>query len=657
MLPILVFVSTLALGAWLRTHGARSQSAEIASQAEPLPTRSALVSTSAGANSHLGVFRDHCAEADLDRIQSLAEALRSDPGAREDGGRWFVLLQRWAQLSPDAALAFVEEWSPRLSLSPTLEALCWQAWATVAPDEAMAAAYGRVALTAILQALAEYDPDRVISYFDGADGKDIDVDLILSKLSHQRPEEAARLSARLGRRGLAEVAAAWASEDPVHAWQWASEEVTDGRRRTACVGAMTAWMRRDPAAAKAALTEMPASRTRAYILARAGFELAKKSPEEAIRWMTDQAGTGERAHAFADIARRLAGRQPEVATRFLDALGWDPDAVQDIDHYRIGNTSSSGSSVNLRKVIRDVVQSTLKEDPARALAMVQGIGQDALREGLFNEFLGDWARQDAAAVDAWIDEIQDPSERERANFGYGQAMARVDPVRLDNLLAALEDPKQRRAFSEGAARTLAQSDSDAALDWVGQLPKEEASELQQALMDHWQDHHHKLAFKHLDLLGSEPDTVNTFLDKLGGEWGNEDPVQMAQFLSSQPEPNPRWCGFAAFCWMGEDPEAAANWTVSLPEGPARDEASASVAQRFVDSPDRDFEAALTWIETIQGAEQRAKSMTYLGNAWWQSDPDAAAQFVPNHEPEVKPPLAEGQIGVGFGAGAGGLISP
>lgn len=637
MLPSSVFLIAMLLGATLRMADRSAPKHLDPPDQQQMTAETDRRSVKEEPLSPLEVFRSQCAAADGETILHLAQTLHADPIRSRDAGLWSVLLDRWVRLSAVEALAFARTSTLNLSPTQTLEVLVWQAWADADPNSALAAASTKLALTAVWETLARSDPDKVLAHLDTLGAEDVDLHSILQVLTHQRPEQAARLAVERDWRSVRDAAAAWGAQDPVAAWRWALDETSGFSKRAASVGVMTAWVKADPAAANAALAKMPASRSRAFILAHAGYALTRRSSaSETIAWIENLAGGGERAHAFADIARRLASAQPQEAKRFLDALDWDPDAVPDIDHYRIGNTSSSGQNVNLRRVIHDVVEATFREDPEKGLAAIGTVDHESLRAGLFDEYLGKWVGQDAEAPRQWVAKIDDPSLREKATFGYGQALARAQPDSLDDTLQSLDPSNEPRiAFAEGAARSLALDDSQAALDWLAHhLPTEEVAQIQRGLIDYWQEHQHRLAFKHVDLLDDDPEVINAFLDKLGGNWGNDDPEQMAAFLSSQPEPNARWCGFAAFCWMGDDPEAASRWAASLPQGEARDEASANVSQRLYDSVEhRDFEAALAWAQAISGPEKRETTLQRLGAAWWRVDPEGAAQSVPDHRPD------------------------
>ncbi|MEM7386974.1 MAG: hypothetical protein AAF514_18705, partial [Verrucomicrobiota bacterium] len=373
--------------------------------------------------------------------------------------------------------------------------------------------------------------------------------------------------------------------------------------------------------------------------------------------LKENASDEERSFAFASVAERLARTGSPGVSLLLDELGWDATAVADIDSYRIGHSSSAGTRPNLNQAIRSVIESKFKTDPGAALRLVQSVPDTKIQSGLLDELVVQWAQSDPGKASQWLSNLPDsdfkvksdllqetidkwaqldggedgrePSIqhsdfKRRATVSLGQASATHNPEALDKILATFENAGSRLAFAEGAARVLARTDSQKALDWLGTMQAEEAGQAQRNLFEYWGKEDWQTAVKHIEVIESDRAAVTTLLDNVGGEWGNEDPVQMAAYLSSQAEPNARWCGFAAFCWMGKDPEAASQWVAELPRGPARDGAAASVSQRLIQAgKDNDYEGAVAWALDIENMEKRQEELTRVSKAWFRANPKSA----------------------------------
>ncbi len=114
---------------------------------------------------------------------------------------------------------------------------------------------------------------------------------------------------------------------------------------------------------------------------------------------------------------------------------------------------------------------------------------------------------------------------------------------------------------------------------------------------------------------------------------------MAAFLSKHDYPSAQWCGFAAYCWMSKDPEAASSWVANMPPSEARDQGASNISRQLFQTQAPDFEAAHAWAQAIENAEQRDALLKDLGSAWWRAAPKQAATAVPEYEPEAPALLA------------------
>ncbi len=77
-------------------------------------------------------------------------------------------------------------------------------------------------------------------------------------------------------------------------------------------------------------------------------------------------------------------------------------------------------------------------------------------------------------------------------------------------------------------------------------------------------------------------------------------------------------------WATTDPAAAAKWVGSLPAGPGRAEAAATLATVWAAS---DIQAAVQWSATIPDAATRQNVIEHLGTTWGAIEPDKALEWL------------------------------
>jgi hypothetical protein len=111
-------------------------------------------------------------------------------------------------------------------------------------------------------------------------------------------------------------------------------------------------------------------------------------------------------------------------------------------------------------------------------------------------------------------------------------------------------------------------------------------------------------------------------------WAQNDPEAAANWVLSLPEGQQRDTAFSpiASTWAGHDPQGAANWVNSLPAGKDRDIATQGIVAALSESqPD----SAWTWALSIGSEEQRfhALQLAYMGMQ--RKNPDAASQLIQN----------------------------
>lgn len=189
-----------------------------------------------------------------------------------------LLLTRWAQQDPEAALASLNSLDPKKQGGD-------------APS--------------ILASLAARDPQRVAAWL--ANSKNTLVDF---------PVMGAILAGTLGKE--------WVRQDPAAALAWA-RRLPESQRGGAYVGVLGTLASTDPAAAARLASQLDADPARLHVLGDIGKSWAKKSPSEALAWANSLNGA-ERQTALRQALGSWSDTAPAAAARFLEDL---PAAVLD----------------------------------------------------------------------------------------------------------------------------------------------------------------------------------------------------------------------------------------------------------------------------------------------------------------------------------------
>ncbi len=77
-------------------------------------------------------------------------------------------------------------------------------------------------------------------------------------------------------------------------------------------------------------------------------------------------------------------------------------------------------------------------------------------------------------------------------------------------------------------------------------------------------------------------------------------------------------------WATSDPAATSKWVESLPDGPAKNEAAATLATVWAAS---DIKAAVAWSESITDADTRRQVIAHIGTTWGAIEPESALQWL------------------------------
>ena len=260
-------------------------------------------------------------------------------GGRRGGGRFgnrefSMLMQKFTQMDPKAAIAYAEKAEGNERLAATATVL--RTWARTSADEALAWAQtngkteneqdGNWAVAMVVSQLAKNNIDRALLVANEqpatrARGRMIDT--LVSELVDQRGKEAAREAIMNMPDGTlkdsltAQIAGRLAKGDGASTAQWVMNLPAGDARNRALVETVGEWSEEDPVGAGNFLTKLPASPETDAVRERYAYEVNRQDPEGSIAWASTISQDQQRYRAIENLVRNWMRRDTNQAQQWL----------------------------------------------------------------------------------------------------------------------------------------------------------------------------------------------------------------------------------------------------------------------------------------------------------------------------------------------------
>ena len=245
-----------------------------------------------------------------------------------------------------------------------------------------------------------------------------------------------------------------------------------------------------------------------------------------------------------------------------------------------------------------VIEAVGRNDPARAIALLDGVQEPVLRARLAADIADTWAGSHPDAAARWLvsdgARFLDPASAAPALLRALAQWAAFDPESATKFAA--DQPQDRGPITRSlglASRAWGQKDPAAALAWAQALPDTD---------------------QRRDLI----------VGSIWQGWTERDPAQAANALGQQLYSGGRiytdLAGTVAKAWTAVDPNASAQWAVTLPPGGARRNALYQVAVTWTQT---DPAGASRWAGDLPASSTRTEIWREIVGAWADSDLDAA----------------------------------
>jgi hypothetical protein len=464
-------------------------------------------------------------------VQEVVAFFRAAPGRR---AALEVLLSRYAQLNPGAAIRVAHGFG----LEPELRAPLYEQWAQArprtAPDDLRAVEDPTLALEIALELLRVVGNDergiaRIVTALPTLDQQQFRIEAIVARAGSDPStafEDALELTSSTRSAVLERVATIWATHN-----------VHEALRRAALIAdAETSALFRSALLREWALTAPDAMLS--YI-----SDLDPATQREAL------ATGGWQAFAEMDPIRAL-----EVTERL-------PGQV---------------ATIAQRAALLNVASS----DPLAALAYAERLPAGPERDDLLAVVATGYGRKDPEAALAWAQNLQPPSPAALANVLSG--LVRVDPERAIDVALAIAPANQQMP----ALQKLVVSDASAGAAHAGVIGSRlldsmnsQTELLLRTLASEWV---RKNPDEALEWLLANGDRVPPrIFAHIGRQLGHANPDVAGAYTSRIPGVlRSTWIGAVADGHARADPAAAANWVAQYQGQPGYDAAVAAIARRL-----------------------------------------------------------------------------
>jgi RNA polymerase sigma factor (sigma-70 family) len=523
-------------------------------------------------------------------IRAALEVLNKRP-ARTDDDIYMLrnlLMARWAQSDPNAALAWIKTKDPDHRETDYIE--LFQTWVTLDPEAALAGLkqlnnqWDKVnAAGWMLGGLAETNPQEAMSLLQEMPANEQHVGLRYRMFSQ------------------------WATADPVAA-ATAAENMPPSFGRTAALeGTAMAWAMQDPLAAMAWADTLTDPSAKSDALGEALGQLSNENPAAAARYV-EAMPAGARNDVVAGVAALWAQTDPPAA------LAW------------VANISTG-------QVYDQAVQGILGQigqtDPAGAAAIIAQLPDPTTRYGAITQLADQWAQNDFNGALAWVQSLptSDGNARAEALKNVMKNWDDSDPAGAAAYLTQnlANDPNFNTVADQLVGR-WAVGDPQAALAWAQALPPGPTydSTVTTALTDLAKTDPQSAwdTATHLSDTTAEAQAMLAVVQS----WSTQNPAQAAAVFNQIPAgaQQVQAATTLAAAWVGQDPTAASQWISTLPPGDARD---AAVTKLIGAEGANDPATAFNWAKSISNPDTQQTQLNNVVSAWAKTDPTAASNAV------------------------------
>jgi len=348
----------------------------------------------------------------------FARAIIALADNRSEGRRRFseILFQRWAQISPTGALAFIRSFY-----------------------EGSFPFYNDSAVTEILKVWGDADPKAAMEWViqNMPDGEIREINVI--KLDKLAPAEALGLvaqfkSLKAQANTMNDLFDHWADSDPLGALAQAQGVKDPLLQLYAYEGAVNGWGAKDPAGALAWALQQPEGLFKAQTISGLVSNWAGNNGSAAMSWAQQVPDEATRQEAVQDVLSEWTENSPQMAADYLmgqpasDAGAaairnafhrWATEDAAQAEQYLAQLPEADGSAREAAMV--GYADGLAKEQPEKAVTWAQSLPEGELQETVDAAIAKMWLSQDKPAAEAWLAQSNFSAERKQELLNAGGA--------------------------------------------------------------------------------------------------------------------------------------------------------------------------------------------------------------------------------------------
>ncbi|MGB0744524.1 MAG: hypothetical protein ACPGSB_08355 [Opitutales bacterium] len=266
----------------------------------------------------------------------------------------------------------------------------------------------------------------------------------------------------------------WAQRDPKAAANWIDGMANDGSKIAAAKSLASNWAKTDPATASAWVDTLPKGPLRQEAASALAISWMETDPAGATAWATQEALRTVNNQALLETIKIYAQTSPDEAEAFIRQLGpVDPFATNDIG----------------RNYVEQFIHARAESDPAGTAKWLQSLppGDPLYQTKHAQNILSIWTKTDSIAASAWLSEQPLGAERDAAIVGFAETIQKFEPEAAATWANTISNPEQRVEQLTNSIRTWANSEPQAALEWVIHSELEPALQEQLARKMAWSE--------------------------------------------------------------------------------------------------------------------------------------------------------------------------
>lgn len=571
---------------------------------------------------------------------------------------------RWAQVDPEAAIAFAQS-SRQQSFRSTALRSMFNGLAEIDPNYAKQLltrihdpALRKSMRSGIISSMAMTHPDAWLAEVKLNPSIGGNMISAVSEWAVDDPAATAtrikQLPKSLQRSAITTLGAIWAGKDPQSALSWARslDSTTDQERALSSVAGSIA--AKDPDRAMTLLSGLRDAGRRAGIAAvfrtlidrdfDGAMNRALALTDEKDKAAAINAMLGKNNDSFsngyvtfmsgpssnAEQVHKLISRLPEGTLR----NGAINSLAQRLAHYPPADAEAlfAGYSEEERITIKQQMITTLSySSPKRALELYQSLPEEKRQAGTFSNIVNYLSRRDP---DTAIDLALQATDKNASIGGISTAFRYLttnDPEAAVRRLESIPEGDIRDSAIYSLVNTWGRQDPEQALKWADGLAEGARETAMCNVLGRMASTDPENSAKALaDLLkaptGKHADALANATQQLMASWGRSDPESAATWVGglSNEQSRARAVGTLASQWMKKDMAGASQWLESLPDGKARD---AGVFQIVYVTQSKNPSTAFAWANSLSDQHSRYSQISQTLRYWKKIDPAKARAAV------------------------------